>query len=291
MQRSRIKLLVCSLLAAGAIAALSPAVAQDIISAVGGMIYHSDGPFQIGDKEVTVDPGRPPQLKKGEKLETGDSRVEVMLVTSGFVRLAAGSSMEMILAGSDSARFRLHKGSAVVDLKDVWDEESVSAVAGDVEVMFRKRGLYRIDASEGEPPTVKVFRGKARVEVPGGRTDVGGKKMVTVSAADVKPAAVKFDPAETDSLDEWNRARDQLVAQKRKEAITAMKAGEGDNAEQILLKQGSPMWGCRQLGIGCGQQRAGGMQPGGGGGGPRGAPSGQQPRAPGGGGAGGQPRR
>jgi len=284
------KLLFCSLWAAGAIAAFSPAVAQDIISAVGGMIYHSDGPFQIGDKEVTVDPGRPPQLKKGEKLETGDSRVEVMLVTSGFVRLAPGSSMEMILAGSDSARFRLHKGSAVVDLKDVWDEESVSAVAGDVEVMFRKRGLYRIDASEGEPPTVKVFRGKARVVVPAGHTDVGGKKMVTVSAADAKPAAAKFDPAQTDSLDEWNHARDEIVAQKRKEAIAAMKAGEGDNAEQILLKQGSPMWGCRQLGIGCGQQRAGGMQPGGGAG-PRGAPGGQQPGSPAGGGAGGQPRR
>ena len=290
MQRSRIKLLFCSLVLAGTITAFSPAVAQNIISAVGGMIYHSDGPFQIGDKQVTVDPGRPPQLKKGEKLETGDSRVEVMLVPDGFARLAPGSSFEMVLAGTDSARFLLHKGSAVVDLNDVWDEESVSAAVGDVEVMFRKKGLYRIDASEGEPPTVKVFRGKARVVVPGGHTDVGGKKMVTVSAADAKPAAVKFDPAQTDSLDEWNHAREEVVARKRKEAIAAMKAGEGDNAEQILLKQGSPMWGCRQLGIGCGQQRAGGMQPGGGGG-PRGAPSGQQPRQPGGGGGGGQPRR
>ena len=254
MQVSRVKLLMCSLSIACAVTAFLPATAQEVVSVVGGMIYHADGPFLIEGKEVSVDPGRRPQLEKEEKLETRDSRVEVMLVPDGFVRLAPGSSFSMVLRGTDSARFRLHHGSAVADLKDVWDEESVSAIAGDTEVMFRKAGLYRIDAPEGEPVTLKVFRGKARVESPSGRTEVKGKKMLALGASDAKPAAVKFDPAQTDALDEWNRARDEIVAQKRKEALAAMKAGEGEHADQLLLKQGSPMWGCRQLGIGCGQQ-------------------------------------
>ena len=148
-----------------------------------------------------------------------------MLVPNGFVRLAPNSSLEMVLTGADSARFRLHNGSALVDLKDVWDDESVSAVADDVEILFRKAGLYRIDSSEGEPPEVKVFRGKARVEGPSGRTDVKGKKMVTLSASDAKPAAIKFDPAQTDGLDEWNRARDKILAQNRKQALAASKPG------------------------------------------------------------------
>ena len=254
MQVSRVQLLSFSLSIACAVTAFLPAAAQEVVSVVGGMIYHADGPFLIEGKEVSVDPGRRPQLQKGEKLESRDSRVEVMLVPDGFVRLAPGSGFAMVLTGSDSAKFRLDRGSAVVDLKDVWDDESVSAVAGDTEVMFRKAGLYRIDAPEGEPATVKVFRGKARVEGPSGRAEVKGKKMLTLGPSDAKPAAVKFDPAQTDALDEWNRARDEIVAQKRKEALAAMKAGEGEHADQLLLKQGSPMWGCRQLGVGCGQQ-------------------------------------
>ena len=187
MQVSRIRLFFCSVRVAGTFVAFFPAFAQEVVSVVGGMIHHADGPFLVEGKEVRVDPGRRPQLQKAEKLETQDSQVEVMLVPDGFVRLAPNSSLEMVLTRADSARFRLHNGSALVDLKDVWDDESVSAVAGDVEILFRKAGLYRIDLSEGEPPEVKVFRGKARVEGPSG-SDSGIMRLLSYTPCGVGAA-------------------------------------------------------------------------------------------------------
>ena len=42
-----------------------PLGAQEIISAVGGMVYHVEGDALIEDKALKFDPARPPQLKKG----------------------------------------------------------------------------------------------------------------------------------------------------------------------------------------------------------------------------------
>ena len=44
------------------------------------------------------------------------------------------------------------------------------------------------------------------------------------------------------------------------EVKAAARRGEGEPADQLLLKQGSAMWGCRQTGIGC-RTGAGSLRP------------------------------
>ena len=267
-----------------------PLGAQEIISAVGGMVYHIEGDALIEGKAVKFDPARPPQLKKGEKLRTEMGRAEVMIVHDGFMRLAPYSSMEMVRAGSDTAHMRLHKGWAIVDLKEVWDKESVSAVIGDNEIKFLKGGLYRLEARENEPVRVKVFKGKAAVVVDGDERSIKSKKMIEIGGA--SDAAVKFDPKDIDTFDEWQRLRAGVIAEKRKAAMAAARKGEGERADLLLLKQGSAMWGCRQVGIGCRGSLGGGLGGsqggiggrGGGGGAPRPAGGAAGGGAPGGGG-------
>ena len=266
-----------------------PLGAQEIISAVGGMVYHVEGDVLIEDKALKFDPARPPQLKKGETLRTETGRAEVMVVHDGFMRLAPYSSMEMVRVGSDTAQMRLHKGWAIVDLREVWDKDSVSAVIGENEIKFLKGGLYRLEARENEPVRLKVFKGKAAVITDGEEKPVKSKRMMEIGGA--SDAAVKFDPKDIDSFDEWQRLRAGVIGEKRKAAMAAARKGEGERADLLLLKQGSAMWGCRQTGIGCGALGGGlgGSQggiggPGRGGGAPRPAGGAAGGGAPGGGG-------
>ena len=259
-----------------------PLAAQEIISAVGGMVYHVEGDIFIEDKAVKFDPGRRPQLEKGEKLRTENGRAEVMVVHDGFMRLAPYSSMEMVRAGSDSAQMRLHHGTAIVDLAEVWDSDSVAAFIGDNQIKFLKGGLYRLEARENQPPRVKVFKGKAAVVVDGKEMAVKSKRVFELGGE--SSAAVKFDHKDLDGFDEWQRVRAGIIVQKRKVAMAAARKGEGDRADQLLLKQGSAMWGCRQIGIGCRGALGGGLGGGrGGSGGPPGAGGGaSRPQAGGG---------
>ena len=173
-----------------------------------------------------------------------------MVVPEGFMRLAPYSSMEMVRVGSDSAQMRLHKGWAIVDLREVWDKDSVSVVIGENEIKFLKGGLYRLEARENEPVRLKVFKGKAAVITDGEEKPVKSKRMMEIGGA--SDAAVKFDPKDIDSFDEWQRLRAGVIGEKRKAAMAAARKGEGERADLLLLKQGSAMWGCRQTGIGCG---------------------------------------
>jgi hypothetical protein len=226
------------------------ALAQSIISAVGGLVHFAEGPVLVAEKVIEFDPARALHAKKGERIRTEDGRAEVMLVPDGFLRMAPNSESEMVSVGVDSARARLHRGSAIVELNNVWDQESVSLECGETTIHFRKAGLYRIDAQPGEPFAFKVLRGKATVETPNGERDVKGKQSVTVSE-DNSLAVAKLNKTEKDSLDEWSEKREQLLAEARREAEASGHGQEGQ-ADDILVREGSPMWRCRQVGFGCG---------------------------------------
>ena len=64
MQVSRIKLLSCSARVAGTFVAFFPAFAQEVVSVVGGMVHHADGPFLVEGKEVSVVRGGVPSSTK-----------------------------------------------------------------------------------------------------------------------------------------------------------------------------------------------------------------------------------
>ena len=223
---------------------------QSIISAVGGLVHYAEGRVLVAEQAIEFDPARALHAKKGEHIRTEDGRAELMLVPDGFLRLAPNSEAEMVSVGVDSAQARLHGGSAIIELNDVWDQESVSLVSGETTIRFRKAGLYRIDAQPGEPFAVKVFRGKATVQTPDAERDVKGKQSVTVEE-DNSLAVAKLDKAEKDSLDEWSEKREHLLAEARQEA-EASGQGQEAQADDILVREGSPMWRCRQAGFGCG---------------------------------------
>ena len=229
-----------------------PIGAQTIISAVGGMVYHVEGEIFINDKALKFDPARLSQMKKGETLHTKEGRAEVMVVHDGFMRLAPHSIVELISVGSDTAQVKLHKGTAILELVEVWDRDSVAAFIGDHKIKFHKRGLYRLEAGGDAPSMATVFKGKASVVINDSEKTIKSKREMNLG--DGSYVAVKFDPKAkgTDDFQKWHQLRAGIINTQREEAMAAARRGEGgEAADQLLLKQGSAMWGCRQAGWGC----------------------------------------
>ncbi|MBG99490.1 MAG: hypothetical protein CMN58_03975 [Solibacterales bacterium] len=216
--------------------------AQGIVSAVGGMVYYAESDIFIDDKPVKFDSIRRPHLKKGQKLHTEMGRAEVMIVYDGFARLAPYSDIELISVGSDSARMRLHKGAVMVALTEVWDKDSVAMLVGDHEVKFHKGGVYRLEASGVTPATVKVFKGKVSIVFNGSEKTVKSKRKIDLGNGPY--VAVKFDHKNVDDFRAWHRTRMDIINKEREAAIAAVRKGEGDRADHILLKGGSgPQFG------------------------------------------------
>ena len=267
-------------------AVVLPIGAQTIISAVGGMVYHVEGEIFINDKAVTFDPARRPQMKKSETLRTEEGRAEIMVVHDGFMRLAPHSIVELISAGHGSAQVKLHEGTVIVELVEVWDRDSVAAFIGDHKIKFHKGGLYRLEAGGDTPSMVKVFKGKASVVINDNEKTIKSKREMNLG--DGSYVAVKFDPKAkgTDDFQKWHQLRAGIINTQREEAMAAARRGEGgEAADQLLLKQGSAMWGCRQAGIGCGMGGGGGNLGGASSGGFGGGGAARMPTAGGGAGA------
>lgn len=207
--------------------------AQGIVSVVGGMVYYAESDIFIDDKPVKFDSARRPHLKKSQKLRTEMGRAEVMLVYDGFARLAPYSDIELISVGSDSARVRLRKGTVVIALTEVWDKDSVAILVGDHEVKFHKGGVYRLEVSGTAPATVEVFQGKVSVVFNGDEKTVKGKRKMDLGNGSY--VAVKFDHKNVDDFLKWHQARTDIIDKQRKDAIAAVRKGEGDRADHILL--------------------------------------------------------
>ena len=212
-------ILTCLLCCLMISAVVLPIGAQTIISAVGGMVYHVEGEIFINDKALKFDPARLSQMKKGETLHTKEGRAEVMVVHDGFMRLAPHSIVELISVGSDTAQVKLHKGTAILELVEVWDRDSVAAFIGDHKIKFHKGGLYRLEAGGDAPSTVTVFKGKASVVINDSEKTIKSKREMNLG--DGSYVAVKFDPKAkgTDDFQKWHQLRADIINTQREEAM------------------------------------------------------------------------
>ena len=197
--------------------------AQEVVSVRAGFIHHTEGSVFLEGEPFQHDAANAVHVEAGQKLRTEDGRAEMMFALGTLLRLDANSELQMIEGGMTSASARLISGSAIIDSIQVFDPDSLSVMAREAKIAFPKDGYYRIDARTGEPVTLKVFRGKAQVSAEGSQIEVKGNRAATIENAPGDWSVAKFNRKETDSLDQWSKARAKAISQ----------------ANQTLLARGS----------------------------------------------------
>ena len=181
------------------------ASAQIVISARAGLINYAEGSVDIGEGTLEFDESSFAYLDEGQRLSTGNGRVEVILVPDSFLRMDDNSEIEMLSARLTGTRVRLHRGSAVIDLQQIFEHDSIAILVDDAEIRFSKKGLYWIEVTSSTPASVKVFEGKAVIEAFGHEYAVKGDQVGTLAGAPGRIEIERLNASDTALFDAWRR--------------------------------------------------------------------------------------
>lgn len=168
----------------------------------------------VGDVSIQLAGGQSRTLLKndnvgvGERVTTGtNGKVEILLNPGSYVRIGGDSEFEFISTDLENMSLKVHKGAAIFEV--FASNDFLVTVAGPhSKFVVVDSGVFRLDVSEQES-TFSVRKGRARVGdingelLKGGRESFGGDGQFKVA---------KFDRDETDSLDDWSKARSKELA-------------------------------------------------------------------------------
>ena len=184
-----------------------PAFAQSVISARAGLIQVSDGNVFLDDQRLEPRAGKFEQMKEGSVLRTEQGRAEILLTPGVFLRISDNSAIHMISNRLADTRVRFLSGSAIIDAAGPSANTLATVLFIDYQIHIGRDGRYRLN---GDPPELKVDRGEARVELDGHSVDIQAGFVLPINNGLV---ARRLNTLPTDSLDDWNKTRDDSISQ------------------------------------------------------------------------------
>ncbi len=189
-----------------------------------GTINYVEGQASIGGEALSAKSAGSTVLSTGESLSTQEGRAEILLTPGVFFRVGDHSSVQMISAGLADTVLALEKGRAMVEVANIRPENNIQIREGGARVQLLKPGLYDFDADHQQ---VRVFDGKAAVQMDDGHMDVkGGRELSLDGAGKVKPQ--KFDKkAYEDDFYRWASLRSAYLAEANMDVARTYAGGGG----------------------------------------------------------------
>ncbi|MFZ0961077.1 MAG: hypothetical protein WAO35_09240 [Terriglobia bacterium] len=175
-----------------------------------GTLNYVEGQVSVQGQVQTQKSVGSTYLEPNQDLETGIGHAEMLLTPGVYVRLGDNSDVKMISPGLADTQVQLMKGSALLEVDELFKENNMSVVLDGTRTRLEKNGLYDFTAN---PASVKVLDGKAVTYE--GDQHVNLKKGREVLLAEGQPLDVqKFDKnqVENDPLYRWSDLRSEYAA-------------------------------------------------------------------------------
>lgn len=181
---------------------------QNVVSVMAGYLYQVEGEARIEGKAIAPKPQDLLHLRDGQRLETGDGRVEMMISPGSYLRVGPKSEVEMLDAGLLSVKLHLLTGVVIVDVSSLDQKGAIVIRVGDQgRVEPLSAGVFRIDAPAGGPARVRALEGKAAVFAAGSEWAVKKGREIGL-AAGASPVKTEAAP---DAIDQWQDERHRLL--------------------------------------------------------------------------------
>jgi len=182
------------------LAALLSSPAWGSLSPQPGTVNYIEGQTAIGAKALTEQSMGSATLAAGQSLSTENGRAEILLTPGVFLRVDHHSSVRMVSPGLAT----LEKGRAMVEVADIRPEHNIRIGENNSSTQLLKAGLYDFDADRG---IIRVFDGKAEVQMAGQHIEVKSGQQVTLNTAG-KLKERKFDKkTDMDDFYRWASLR------------------------------------------------------------------------------------
>jgi hypothetical protein len=187
--------------------AATAAYSQSVVSVRSGLINFSEGEVFLNGAPVEQKAGKFPELREGSELRTDAGRAEVLLTPGMIVRVGPDSSISMLSASLIDTRVEFRRGSAVIEVSQDPDGTKSRIVYRDYQILFPKRGSFRIDSM---PREFRVLDGEAEVTYLTENCSLKKDQKVSLYGG---LEAETLHRSISDGLDEWSMRRDtQLQA-------------------------------------------------------------------------------
>lgn len=154
-------------------------------------------------------------LDPGQELSTGAGHAEILLTPGVFLRVDNDSAVKMISPNLVPTQVEVDKGRAGIEVDEIHDENNLQIIDAGVTTRLEKTGYYEFNANN---PKVKVFSGKAEVELAGNkdRQVKGDHDFLLAENSEPlnkeKPQSF-HESASQDELYNWSRLRSEYLAE------------------------------------------------------------------------------
>jgi len=192
------------------LAGASLAMADTKPMPVPGTVNYVEGQVALDGQSLPAKLNGSTLLETNQVLDTGQGKAEMLLTPGVYFRLGDNSEARMVSPGLADTRVELVKGSAMLEVDQLYKENDLSVVVGGTTTRIDKEGLYDFQA---EPATVRVIDGKATVYEGDAHANVKkGHELLVANAAPLKAHNLNKEAVESDPLYRWSKLRGQYEA-------------------------------------------------------------------------------
>lgn len=181
-------------------------------SAVPGTVNYVEGQANVANQALDQKSVGKTVLDDGQTLDTLKGKVEVLLTPGVFLRIGNNSSVTMLSNGLTNTELRLDQGHAIIEVDDIYKQNDIRVIEGNVVARVVKPGLYDFNLRQGE---LRVFDGEAQVCDGDKQVSVKGGHELAIANTDARVKAVSFNKKEYESGDlyNWSSLRSDYVAE------------------------------------------------------------------------------
>jgi hypothetical protein len=190
-----------------------------------GTLNYVEGQVSVQGQRQTPKSVGSTYLESNQELDTENGNAEMLLTPGVFLRVGQDSTVKMISPRLADTQVQLTKGSAMLEVDELFKENDVSVVVDGATTQIEKQGLYDFDANH---PSVKVLDGKAVTYE--GDEKVKLKKGSEALLAEGQPLVrQKFDKnqVENDPLYRWSKLRSEYATESNVETANSVLAEGG----------------------------------------------------------------
>jgi hypothetical protein len=191
------------------LAGASLAMADTKSMAVPGTVNYVEGQVALDGQTLPVKQNGSTLLGTNQVLDTGQGKAEMLLTPGVYFRLGDNSEVRMVSPGLADTRVELVKGTAMLEVDQLYKENDLSVVVGATTTRIDKEGLYDFQAQPGD---IRVLDGKATVYEGDAHTNLKKGHEVLLANAALKSQSLNQEAVETDALYRWSKLRGQYEA-------------------------------------------------------------------------------
>jgi len=190
-----------------------------------GTLNYVEGQVQVGGQQQTPKSVGSTYVGPDQGLQTANGNAEMLLTPGVYLRLGHDSAVTMISPDLASTQVELTKGSALLEVDELFKENDLSMVLDSSRTQVEKQGLYAFSA---QPGSVKVLEGKAVVYQNDRHINLKkGHEALVAENQSLSQRKFDKDAFENDPLYRWSKLRSEYATEANVDVGNSLVAAGG----------------------------------------------------------------